>query len=252
MSNSSFKLLETILYEPGNGFYLLEHHLHRLQTAINDFQRIDSALFHNDLSNQAIIDHLNIVPQDGDYQRVRLLVDTNSNVTVEHTQIPTPKFSFESLEEAAAVDSNISIILDSKPFDLEVDDPFVVHKTTRRDMYNLSRERTHCDWDASAHKPFDVVLWNKEGNITETSITNIAVRFLIDGKHVWKTPKVKCGVLPGVFRSFLLQKEEMIEDAITTQELIEAQKKGYPIVCFNSVRKAYRVKLLLTIVTKIT
>lgn len=155
---------------------------------------------------------------------MRLLVDTKSNVIVEHTQLPTPTSSHETLEEAAASMPHIGIVLDSESFNLATDDPFVTHKTTRRDMYNLSRERTNCDWHATAQQPFDVVLWNKNNEITETSITNIAIRFSIDGKFVWKTPKIECGALPGVFRSFLLQKGEMIEDVITVQDLIQANE----------------------------
>ncbi|CAO0792633.1 unnamed protein product [Mucor circinelloides] len=245
MINSHFELLETILYIPDTGFYLLEQHLNRLEDAMKDFQKLDSTLFPNKISRQTVLHHLNDkVPQDGNYQRVRLLVDTDSKITVEHTQLPAPTSSFESLEEAAASSPNIGIVLDSEPFNLANNDPFILHKTTRRDVYNLSRERTHCDWHATAQEPFDVVLWNKDKEITETSITNIAVRFLVDGKHVWKTPRITCGALPGVFRTFLLQKGEMIEDIITVQDLIQANKDGCPIVCFNSVRKAYRVQLL--------
>ncbi|KAL9549572.1 hypothetical protein MBANPS3_005138 [Mucor bainieri] len=245
MINNSFELLETILYVPGSGFYLLKEHLDRLEGAIKDFQELDHSIFATEITRQTIIDQLkDKVPQDGNYQRVRLLVGTDSEITVEHTQLPTPTSSFESLEEAAASSPNISVVLDSEPFDLANNDPFITHKTTQRDMYNLSRERTHCDWHANHQEPFDVVLWNKRKEITETSITNIAVRFLVDGKHVWKTPKIECGALPGVFRTFLLQKGEMIEDVITVQDLVQANKDGHPIVCFNSVRKAYRVQLL--------
>jgi branched-subunit amino acid aminotransferase/4-amino-4-deoxychorismate lyase len=155
---------------------------------------------------------------------VRLLVDTKLNVTVEHTQLPTPTSSHETLEAAAASMPHIGIVLDLEPFNLATDDPFIIHKTTKRDMYNISRKRTNCDWHATAQQPFDVILWNKNNEITETSITNIAIQFSIDDKLVWKTPKVECGALPGVFRSFLLQKGEMIEDVITVQELIQADK----------------------------
>ncbi|KAK4520883.1 uncharacterized protein ATC70_006764 [Mucor velutinosus] len=225
MVNYSFELLETILYIPDTGFYLLEQHLNRLENAIEDFQKLDSTLFATKVSRQTVIDHLNNkVPHDGNYQRVRLLVGTDSRITVEHTQLPAPISSFESLEEAAASSPNISVVLDLESFDLATDDPFILHKTTRRDMYNFSRERTHCDWHATAQEPFDVVLWNKDREITETSITNIAIRFSVDGKYVWKTPKIECGALPGVFRTFLLQKGEMVEDVITVQELVEANK----------------------------
>ncbi|GAN09481.1 conserved hypothetical protein [Mucor ambiguus] len=225
MINNSFELLETLLYIPDAGFYLLEQHLNRLEAAIKDFQKLDSTLFSTEISRQTVIDYLNNkVPQDGNYQRVRLLVGTDSKITVEHTHLPAPTSSFESLEEAAASSPSINVVLDAEPFDLATNDPFIIHKTTRRDMYNLSRERTHCDWHANGQKPFDVVLWNKHKEVTETSITNIAVRFLVDGKYVWKTPKIECGTLPGVFRTFLLQKGEMVEDVITVQDLVKANE----------------------------
>ena len=165
---------------------------------------------------------------------MRLLVDTKLNVTVEHIQLPTPTSSHETLEAAAASMPHIGIVLDLEPFNLATDDPFIIHKTTKRDMYNISRKRTNCDWHATAQQPFDVILWNKNNEITETSITNIAIQFSIDDKLVWKTPKVECGALPGVFRSFLLQKGEMIEDVITVQDLIQADKVSIFDIILNT------------------
>jgi branched-subunit amino acid aminotransferase/4-amino-4-deoxychorismate lyase len=71
-------------------------------------------------------------------------------------------------------------------------------------------------------------MWNQNKQITETSITNIAIRFNInDNQHVWKTPPVKCGLLPGVFRSYLLehqQENNLVEEIITVEDLKQAQK----------------------------
>ncbi|CAO3702118.1 unnamed protein product [Rhizopus stolonifer] len=111
-------------------------------------------------------------------------------------------------------------------------------------MYNEARERTGCDWHATLDQPFDVILWNSKGQVTESSIANIAVKFQNDEKTIWKTPRVESGLLPGVFRSFLLLNQDIIQDDITIQELKQAHEEGRPIVCFNSVRKLYRVKLL--------
>jgi branched-subunit amino acid aminotransferase/4-amino-4-deoxychorismate lyase len=118
--------------------------------------------------------------------------------------------------------------LDTKPFDLATNDPFMLHKTTRRDVYDLSRKRTKCDWHATIDEPFDVIMWNQNRQISETSITNIAIRFNInDNQHVWKTPPVECGLLPGVFRSYLLehqQENNLVEEIITIEDLKQAQK----------------------------
>lgn len=104
----------------------------------------------------------------------------------------------------------------------------MLHKTTRRDVYDLSRKRTKCDWHATIDEPFDVIMWNQNRQISETSITNIAIRFNInDNQHVWKTPPVECGLLPGVFRSYLLehqQENNLVEEIITIEDLKQAQK----------------------------
>lgn len=107
-------------------------------------------------------------------------------------------------------------------------------------MYDLSRKRTNCDWHATLNEPFDVVLWNQNKQITETSITNIAIRFNTnDNQHAWKTPPVKCGLLPGVFRSYLLanqQENNLIEDNITIEDLKKAQKAS--IAKYNGKKKS--------------
>lgn len=168
------------------------------------------------------------------------MVNTDSTITVEHTLLPRPEYSHELLEEAAQMTPSINVVLDTDPFTSSTNDSYVLHKTTRRAMYDLSRERTGCQWHGTG--PFDVILWNSNGEITETSITNIAIRFIIDGKPVWKTPKVGCGLLPGVFRSFLLQSQQgLVEDCITVQELKSAQKVRYHVILSNGFTKLYYI-----------
>lgn len=156
---------------------------------------------------------------------MRLLVDTQGKITVEHTLLPKPEYAHESLDEAAKMTPKLTVVLDTEPFSLSNNDPYILHKTTKRDMYNIARARTSCQWHGDNNEPFDVIMYNSNNEITETSITNIAIRFIIDGKPVWKTPKVTCGLLPGVFRSFLLdQMSDLVEDVITIDELKRAQK----------------------------
>lgn len=152
-------------------------------------------------------------------------MDTKSKISVEHTLLPTPESSFDTLEDAAKSTATLTVVLDSEPFTQPVNDPYVLHKTTKRDMYDISRERTNCQWHGENNEPFDVILWNKNKEITETSITNLAIRFVENGKPVWKTPKVSCGLLPGVFRAHLLEQDpNIIEDVITIDNLKAAHK----------------------------
>lgn len=156
---------------------------------------------------------------------MRLLLHTNSEISIEYTPLAAPQFSFETLDEAAKGKPLVSVVLDTQPFDVPIDDPYVLHKTTKRDMYDTSRARTNCQWHSDNNEPFDVILWNPNQEITETSITNIAIQFTENGKRIWKTPSVSCGLLPGVFRAHLFeQSPDIVEDVVTINDLKNAQK----------------------------
>lgn len=157
--------------------------------------------------------------------QIRLLVDPDSNMHIEYTQLTEPEFSYMSLDEVTNTKPAWNVVLDTEPISKDPDDPFIVHKTTKRDVYNNARERTRCDWHATDDQPFDVILWNKHRHVTETSIANIAIRCVEGEKYRWKTPKLECGLLPGVFRAFLLlHNQDLVEDVITVDELKDAQK----------------------------
>jgi para-aminobenzoate synthetase/4-amino-4-deoxychorismate lyase len=76
-----------------------------------------------------------------------------------------------------------------------------------------------------------VLLWNKEGYFTETSIANVDVQ--IEDKLL--TPPVNCRLLAGTFRGKLLETGEATECKIHVSELATDQE----IVLFNSVRGRY-------------
>jgi para-aminobenzoate synthetase/4-amino-4-deoxychorismate lyase len=94
------------------------------------------------------------------------------------------------------------------------------HKTTDRRAYSQAQEGVSAN--------HEVILWNKEGEITETSIANIVVR--TQGRLI--TPSVSCGLLPGTFRDFLLRGNIIQEGVITIDELQEADA----IYLVNSLR----------------
>lgn len=74
-------------------------------------------------------------------------------------------------------------------------DIFLHHKTTNRNFYDRHLA-------AARQDGFDEVLFLTESSrVAEGAISSFFLR--IDGK--WRTPKLDCGVLPGVQRAFLLQ-----------------------------------------------
>jgi para-aminobenzoate synthetase/4-amino-4-deoxychorismate lyase len=90
-------------------------------------------------------------------------------------------------------------------------DPWLQHKTTRRDVY-LTRALRHPEAD-------DVVLINQHGEVTETTIANVAVR--LDGR--WCTPPTTSGCLPGVERGRLLNLGVLQERVLYPADLLAAE-----------------------------
>ncbi len=201
-----FKLLESMLWEPGTGIFILDDHLQRLT---------ESALYFGyPLSIKTVRQKLHkLTKQLTRVVKIRLLVDELGGITLEKHDLP------------GDCKQNINISLASKPVDTE--DPFLYHKTTRRDVYdNMLNTRPGYD---------DVILYNKNGEITESCFANIVVR--ING--TLNTPPVKCGLLPGAFRGELLKQGHIREKIITIDDL----KSAGEVYLVNSVRKWVRVEL---------
>ncbi|KAI0715011.1 aminotransferase [Earliella scabrosa] len=85
---------------------------------------------------------------------------------------------------------------------------FTRTKTTRRDHYSAARSRFKIPPPptSSVH---DVVLYNENGDVTETSIRNIA--FIRREPPCWITPSAATGCLPGVVRRWLLEQGRIVE-----------------------------------------
>jgi para-aminobenzoate synthetase/4-amino-4-deoxychorismate lyase len=66
----------------------------------------------------------------------------------------------------------------------------------------------------------DVILVNPSGEVTETTIGNLAVE--IDGS--WSTPPTAAGLLPGSFRAELIATGRLSERSITVAELKSASR----------------------------
>jgi para-aminobenzoate synthetase / 4-amino-4-deoxychorismate lyase len=188
--SADFSLLETMRWDAVGGFRNLSRHLHRLSDSAWYFDvpldpaEVRSALERATRGHQAAL-------------RVRLLVDRTGWVTVEAEPAPP------------SPTAPVRLAIDTVPVD--PDDPFLRHKTTNRRIYDQARRR-HPEAD-------DVVLVNSRGEITETSIANIAV--LIDGE--WRTPPLDAGCLPGIERAMAIESGRLVERTVTLDELARAE-----------------------------
>ncbi|CAB5188266.1 D-aminoacid aminotransferase-like PLP-dependent enzyme [Rhizophagus irregularis] len=240
MDDINFQLLETILYEPQFGFYLLNLHLNRLTQSASYFSKQfnDKSSFANcttsefqEFIKEQLQESVSQIGYDKT-QRVRLTVNKQGIPTITTTILPS---SNSPLQEP------LKITLDTQQ--TQSSDIFLYHKTTHRNIYNDARIRVGIE---SNKDLFDVLLYNERNEITECSIANIAVEYYDDEKNIkyWKTPKIECGLLGGVMRSHLIENEEIIPGVITLSEIKLAQQQGRKIKCFNSVRKKYDVILI--------
>lgn len=195
-----FGIQTTLRWEPATGFALLPRHLARLERAARYF---DFA-FDGSAVAKALGEAVLAFPQSA--QRVRVVVDPSGGVSVEHRDAPAPATTPRR------------IALADRPVDTS--DPFLFFKTTRRRFYDdLRASRPDCD---------DVILWNERGEITESTICNVAIR----RNGAWVTPPVACGLLSGVMREELLARGELHEGVITRAEFEAARE----IALFNAVR----------------
>ena len=202
----TFELLETMKWEPVQGFVLLERHLTRLQESAKYFGfDCDVSKIHETLEQS-------VINQTTD-AKVRLLIQQNGQTRceVKDFQAEPNKHYRATLASTPVSCSNI----------------FLYHKTTNRTVYNREREQPDSD---------TVILWNENGEITEATDANIVAE--IDGKLV--TPPVSCGLLAGTFRAELLAHGEIIEQRLSRKDLLGAKR----IWLINSLRGWMVAKLL--------
>lgn len=201
----AFRLLETMLREPGGGIFLLDEHLERLTRS--------AAYFDIPLDLHAVQQALEEKCRTcaGAAERIRLLVAANGEMDVQAVPV--------SADRSAAP---LRITLAKEPVDSH--DIFLFHKTTHRAVYENARSAFP---DAD-----DVILFNERGEVTEGTIANLVIR----REDRLITPPVACGLLAGTFRAHLLRSGEIEEGIITVAELNTAEE----IHLINSVRKWQR------------
>ena len=212
--DAPFELIETLRFEQGSGFHLLERHLARLQSS--------AAHFGYPCSRDAVLAALNdeAARIEAPVALVRLLLAEDGAMTVTSTAITLP-----------TKDTVWRFVISDQRLDEK--DPFFYHKTTRRALYEREMERqkalTGCD---------EVVFLNSKGELTEGTRTTLFIER--DGRLF--TPALACGLLPGTLREELLDlpRAAASEAVLSPQELLAADR----IYLGNSVRGLVRAELI--------
>ena len=196
-----FALLETMLWTPEAGYYLLDLHLDRL--------RESAAYYSFPFHHQTLLDELETLARSlpTASQRIRLLLDREGRISVSATpfqQAPATRPKRVRLAKAPVKSSS----------------HFLYHKTTHRQVYE----------EALAACPGydDVLLWNEQGELTESCIANLVIE--LDGQNY--TPPMRCGLLPGTYRAWMLR-EGLVREKVLP---IATLPRSAHVYLVNSVR----------------
>jgi 4-amino-4-deoxychorismate lyase len=184
-----FSLIETLRYEPRQGFTRLRLHLARLERSA---RRIG---FPKPADAAARLQEA-VVGAAGPL-RVRLTFDSTGRVEV--TTAPFAPLSPEMIWTVGVAETR----LDSA-------DKLLRIKTTRRAVYDAARaEFTTLQAD-------EVLMLNERGDVCEGTITSV---FLDDGSGILRTPPIACGLLAGVLRTELICQRKARVARITLDDL---------------------------------
>ena len=204
--DENFNLLETIALVGGR-YHFLDAHLARAEESAR-YYRFEW----DEARARAELDRIAATHPIGNW-RVRVTFSADGTATA-------------TARELTAATSSQKVRFAASPIDRN--DPFLFNKTTNRRAYD---ERL-----GQVPGVDDVILWNADGEVTESSIANIVVE--IDGKLY--TPPRTSGLLAGVLRAELLDRRIVEERVITKKELAEASS----FFLINSVRGWLRADLI--------
>ncbi|MFA6451394.1 MAG: chorismate-binding protein [bacterium] len=205
MPARDFSLIETLLWTPDGGFFLLEQHMERMEGSARRF----GIVFDERNARAALDSAASGMSAGAGSLRVRLTLSNAGILSVESAAMPASPDNARrrfTISDRTVISTNL----------------FLRHKTTVRKMY---------DEELAKHSGagfFDVVFLNEKGELTEGARTNLAARI---GGELF-TPPAECGLLEGVFRRSLLEAGKARERILYPRDLEDAQA----VYLCNSVR----------------
>jgi 4-amino-4-deoxychorismate lyase len=196
-SDPQFRLIETFGFHPGQGLPRLDLHLRRMERS--------ALLFGIAFDRKGAKAELQKI--DGNTAlRCRFTLDAQGQAELTTAPLPPGKTWRVAIAEQR----------------LNSADPWLAHKTTRREIYDKARANLPAGID-------ELIFLNERDEVCEGSITNIFVQTFDRGNI---TPPLSCGLLPGILRQDLLNKGQYREDILTLKDLRRARS-----ICMgNSLR----------------
>jgi len=217
-----FSLIETLLWQPGSGYWLLSEHLERLLAS--------AAYFRYPLNPSKLKRRLDRLALDFSATPMRVRLTLARNGQIDFAASPCPAAVSITWPRQQISQSELPRVIFSTQT-TDPSSPWLFHKTTLRELYNTERE-------LALDKGFyEVLFTNTRGEVTEGSITSIFIK----QRDVLLTPAMECGLLPGVFRRHLLAHAFLpVREAILTRRDIEQAES---VFVGNSVRGLIQVSL---------
>ncbi|CCH42665.1 DNA-binding protein RAP1 [Wickerhamomyces ciferrii] len=249
--NTDFEILSTMRYDPlltssvdpnlfetttdnSKLFFLFDEHLHRLNFTLKFFK------LGYEISRDELLIKLNesIQPLDkSNSYRIRLTINKEGQVNISTHLTPQRYNLFDGFNSWENYTSNIwNVYIDSEPIQIS---PFTSFKTTKRDQYNMARNRT---LNLESEEPQEVLLYNSANQITEGSITNVAFKTFDTntGEEEWITPPLASGCLCGVVRHLLLTKGIINERQINLKNV----RDGEEVLLFNGIQGVVKGRII--------
>ncbi len=193
--SADFELFETMRFDPAQGFARVDYHLARLLGSVGYF---------NFMVSEAQIRQCLETYSAETVQRVRLSVSRPGEIRIETAELP---------ETSGAV----SLKLAASP--VHRDNLFLFHKTSRRQHYDVALAGRDVD---------DVIFWNEQEELTETSIYNLYLQ--LEGRLY--TPVQTSGLLAGTYRQLMLDQGRVEERVLHVADIARAER----IFVSNSLR----------------
>lgn len=209
MKSAPLSLIETLHFDPAEGFRHLERHRARLTRS--------AAALGLPLSEPQLEETLVRVPDHLGPLRVRLELLPDGTLTLTHAPF-TPLAEGQVWRVALAATR------------LRSSDPLLRHKTSRRDIYNTARA------EIPASEADEVLLLNERGAVCEGSFTSL---FLKAPDGTWLTPPLSDGLLAGILREQLLDEGKAREQSLTPSDLA-----AHPLFVGNSLRGLIPARLV--------
>lgn len=193
------ELIETMKYD--GTIPLLDRHIERLVQSATFFGiKVDVGRLQNEIVSR-------LEGEQGG-RRVRVLVASNGTFKIQLAPLETPP----EIHRLAVSDHR-----------LDADNVFLFHKTTRRSVYKRElAEARACGFD-------EVVFLNESGQVAEGAISNI----FIERSGELLTPPVSSGLLPGVYRQYILDTDNRAREAVLALDDLRNATQLY--IC-NAVR----------------